>query len=244
MFAAGPRLQTMGWRRGNPHGSGGPRVADSLDFIAYARIKNMIVSGELPPGQLLSENELAGEFGVSRTPVHTAIARLVEEGLVEALPKRGFIVREPTLAEFFDMHETIASMEFYALERLKSDPTRLDISMLREQFERQTRARNAGDYMEYYLSGFDFAETILRSFGNVAMQAVLRSFKAKLLCKVINYRKSRPDQKPGLTLRGHGAVLEAIERGDFAAAQNETLKSLEHVLDLINTLAIPARVAR
>lgn len=212
-------------------------MADSLDFIAYARIKEMIVSGDLAPGLLLSENELAGRFGVSRTPVHTAIARLAEEGLVSAMPKRGFTVKEPTESEFFDMHEAIVSMEHYALERLKSDPGRLDVGELRAIVDRQARARDDGDLVSYYEIRFMFSRVILGALGNEAMLGVLDSFRAKLTCKVINYRKSRPGERPWLSLRSHEAVLRALEGGDLGLAQREMLASLDHVWEFIASRA-------
>ena len=66
---------------------------------AYDRIRHDIVAGTLAPGTMLSENELATELGMSRTPVRTALSRLQSEGWVTIYPQRGALVRELTADE-------------------------------------------------------------------------------------------------------------------------------------------------
>ncbi|GAA2484358.1 hypothetical protein GCM10010198_38850 [Nocardia seriolae] len=59
---------------------------------AYHEIKERILSGKLPGGELISENEMAGELGTSRTPVREAFLRLETEGWMRLYPKRGALV--------------------------------------------------------------------------------------------------------------------------------------------------------
>jgi len=60
----------------------------------YALLREAIVRGELAPGRQLSENTLAAELGVSRTPIREALGRLREDRLVETVPQLGtFVVR-------------------------------------------------------------------------------------------------------------------------------------------------------
>ena len=55
----------------------------SLRDHVYSRLQQAIVSGDLPPGERLRDQDLAAQFGVSRTPVREALQRLEDEGLVE-----------------------------------------------------------------------------------------------------------------------------------------------------------------
>ncbi len=55
----------------------------------YAEIAAAVRDLRLPPGQALSETELAERLGVSRTPIREAIARLVDSGLVSVMPQVG-----------------------------------------------------------------------------------------------------------------------------------------------------------
>lgn len=72
----------------------------SLADLAYGRIIDKIHSGEWPPGYLLNRRELAETFGISPAPVLEAIVRLVTEGTLETLPRKGTRVRLLTPDEF------------------------------------------------------------------------------------------------------------------------------------------------
>jgi len=80
------------------------------------RLRDMIVSLRLQPGQRIQEMEVAQLLGVSRTPVREAIKVLTAEGLVELLPLRGAIVKAFTAKDARDMLEVIALVESYAGE--------------------------------------------------------------------------------------------------------------------------------
>ncbi|MBH0121440.1 GntR family transcriptional regulator, partial [Rhodococcus sp. CX] len=59
---------------------------------AYREVKERILSGTLPGGELISEGEIAAEMGTSRTPVREAFLRLETEGWMRLYPKRGALV--------------------------------------------------------------------------------------------------------------------------------------------------------
>ncbi len=94
------------------------------------RLRDMIVSLRLPPGERIQEMEVAQLLGVSRTPVREAIKVLTAEGLVELLPLRGAIVKAFSAKDARDMLEVIALVEFYAGERAcQADPARIEAIM-------------------------------------------------------------------------------------------------------------------
>ncbi|HTR26734.1 MAG TPA: GntR family transcriptional regulator [Terriglobales bacterium] len=66
------------------------------------RIREMILQGELAPGQRVREIELANKLGVSRTPVRESLPILAREGVLTKLDKRGFVVRAFTPREIMD----------------------------------------------------------------------------------------------------------------------------------------------
>jgi GntR family transcriptional regulator of vanillate catabolism len=65
----------------------------SQTVSALLQLRDLILSGELAPGQRLQELAIVDRLGVSRTPVRAALVRLEEEGLVEAIPSGGYAVR-------------------------------------------------------------------------------------------------------------------------------------------------------
>jgi DNA-binding GntR family transcriptional regulator len=88
----------------------GSTPARDLGEAAYARIRAAIRDGSLAPGERLTETDLAARFGVSRTPVRQAIARLEAEGLLTHEPRRGLSVTRPDhqqVVELYVMREVL-----------------------------------------------------------------------------------------------------------------------------------------
>ncbi len=68
------------------------------------RLREMIMSGTIPPGRHLLEVPLSRELGVSRTPLRTALTALAQEGLLTYRPNRGYVVRSFSLEEVLDAY--------------------------------------------------------------------------------------------------------------------------------------------
>jgi GntR family transcriptional regulator of vanillate catabolism len=78
---------------------------------AQLRLRELIVGGELRPGQRIAELALVERLGVSRTPIRMALVRLQEEGLLEALPGGGFVVRDFSEEDIHDAIELRGTLE-------------------------------------------------------------------------------------------------------------------------------------
>ncbi len=78
---------------------------------AQLRLRELIVGGELKPGLRIAELALVERLGVSRTPVRAALVRLREEGLLEALPGGGFVVKDFSEDDVHDAIELRGTLE-------------------------------------------------------------------------------------------------------------------------------------
>ena len=78
------------------------------------RLREMILSGEIPPSTKLREIPLADRLGVSRTPVRLALGILAREGLLDHEPRRGFSVRDVTFDEIFAAFDVRGSLKALA----------------------------------------------------------------------------------------------------------------------------------
>ena len=74
-------------------------------------LRQMVLSGEFPTGSRVPEIPVAQRLGVSRTPVRLALGQLEQEGLLRSSPRRGFVVREITVAQIIDAFEVRGSLE-------------------------------------------------------------------------------------------------------------------------------------
>jgi DNA-binding GntR family transcriptional regulator len=79
-------------------------------------IREMIISGDLPPGSRLRQNDIAEKLGVSSTPVREAFLVLTREGLVRQDTHRGAVVFEPTAADVQESYEMRIALESLATE--------------------------------------------------------------------------------------------------------------------------------
>jgi DNA-binding GntR family transcriptional regulator len=89
-------------------------LRESLFEAAVARVRDMIIEGELAPGARLQERALCDLLHVSRTPLREALRVLAAEGLVELLPSRRAVVRRMSIAEVLNTFEVIGVLEALA----------------------------------------------------------------------------------------------------------------------------------
>src|SRR5689334_23669252 len=88
----------------------------SLVDDAYAAMRAAIRDASFAPGYQGSEQEIALRLGMSRTPVHEALIRLQEEGLVRILPKRGVVVLALSPDDMREVYDVIIALEGMAAE--------------------------------------------------------------------------------------------------------------------------------
>jgi GntR family transcriptional regulator, vanillate catabolism transcriptional regulator len=128
-----------------------PRAGSRLDGSsqvehALLSLREMLLTGELVPGNRIAEIPLAARLGVSRTPLRLALERLQHEGLAAAWPSGGFVVRSFTVADIRDAIELRGVLEGYAArraaERLR-DPA--DLEMLDARAAEMSALVRTGD---------------------------------------------------------------------------------------------------
>lgn len=193
--------------------------ATSLEWEAYNQIKDRIVRAEVMPGMLLSENELAGELGMSRTPVRAAISLLEKEGLVESFKGRGVLVKEISFRQFSQMLEVLVSMQLFVLEVAKQRELAFDLEALHLYLQRQDASRENGDYLGYYNNSLMCIETVLSAIGNDYMLQVLESYRGKFVCRMVTFRKQFPQLKPQWANVMNGKIYQALLRKDYDGAK-------------------------
>lgn len=107
------------------------RQRANLSEAVADRVRDMILDGRLPPGSRVNEVQLAARQGVSRTPLREALSRLVAEGALRDLPRRGFFVRQLTAEEVRHIYPIRSLLDPAAL-RLAGIPPAIAIERLRK----------------------------------------------------------------------------------------------------------------
>jgi len=142
------------------------------------KLRRRIISLELPPGAPLSENELAQELGVSRTPVRESLILLREEGLVQVFPQIGSFVSLVDLARVSEAQFVREAIECASLQDVVVESE--GISGLREILEDQREAEAADDIDAFFRLDEDFHRELLRLAGHETAWTAVNSAKAHL----------------------------------------------------------------
>jgi GntR family transcriptional regulator of vanillate catabolism len=202
--------------------------SDSQIERAVLRLRELILKGEFVAGKRVSEVSLAGRLEVSRTPVRLALERLAHEGLVEAYPTGGFIVRKFTLDEVWDGIEVRGLLEGaaarMAAERLETES---ELSALR-QIQQEMDALGEPDSATFpgYLAVNDrFHAEVLR----LAKSEALRHGLERLMSTPLTSRhalvslQTRFPEATDIFIIGrdqHIRIVEAIARRQGSRAEN------------------------
>lgn len=144
----------------------------TLIEAAYANIKKDIMEDYLKPGSKIIIRELSERYSVSETPIKQALNRLVTEGLVESIPRKGMKVRNVTWSEIDDILSIRLMMDLYFIQpvmRALDDNIKLHAKFeenIKKNLEYAKNNENVSDYQTVYKLDHDFHELYLASSGN------------------------------------------------------------------------------
>lgn len=180
--------------------------------IAYAHVRDEIISGALRPGTSLSENELAATIGISRQPVREALLLIAQEGLVEIRPQSGTYV---TPIDPDRVREAQFIREAIEVTSLASCATPSDEQerMLRSILAAQRKAR---DREEFYPLDEEFHRALLGLAGHANAWAAVSAAKGHLdRARYVGMSATRDVQAYA---DDHERVVDALAAGDADAA--------------------------
>ncbi|WP_432015556.1 GntR family transcriptional regulator [Streptomyces cucumeris] len=151
------------------------RPASSLGGTVYATLRNAVLNGEFGPREALAELRLAARFGVSRTPVREALARLHADGLIER-GDGGFFATVPNLGRLKDLYELRVTLELRGVARAIEDPSvHHDPALLGAELERwyAMRAAPPAPDPRFVVQDERFHAELSRASGNPALTEAL-----------------------------------------------------------------------
>jgi DNA-binding GntR family transcriptional regulator len=187
---------------------------------ACSRIKQMILSYDLRPGQKLEHQPLSDRLGMSRTPVREALGRLTEEGFVTRVPHKGYFVAEITEAEAKELFELREYLELYTVEKAIRNRTDADLKKLREILDSYNDAISQGGVSRQM---FLVDENFHLKIAEIADSAMVKRILTTIFEKIIMKRAVEGiSSLSGLSsYRRHLRILKAIEKRDVREARKQ-----------------------
>ena len=188
----------------------------SLSGDIARRLEEDILRGRVRPGHRLDERALSARYGVSRTPVREALQRLAASGLAAARGRQGLQVAQFSVADLLDALSVVAEIEALAAAQAARRITPAGRAALEAAHAACGRAAATGAFDAFYDANIDFHDAVAAASHNRVLQDELR----RLSLKTAPYRRAitfQPGRMPA-SQPEHGAVLDAILRGDGEAA--------------------------
>jgi len=215
-------------RRSATRPPGGEHPAHGLiaPADACARIRQLIVRGQLPPGARVAEAELAANLGVSRTPAREAMRRLLAEGLLvhdgggERPRLRVAPVGPDDVRQLYEAAGALEGVVMRGLTDLPAPERRALAKTLRDRernFRRAARARPI-DYDTLFIRHDAFHRAMMDALAGPATRVLLETLRPRLDRYEWLYAPMiGPDFHD--TYAEHAAIIRAVAAGDGAAAE-------------------------
>lgn len=192
--------------------------APSLVEATTRRLRDEILSGVLEPGSRLIEEQICQRFSISRAPLRESLRLLVQQGLVEHLPRRGARVTIWSEEDIRQLFEIRAVLERHAITTAL--PLRMEqgidpLAQVRQRLEQMRLAENAADELDRDDAHRAFHAAIVALAGNRQLDLAMEPILVKLQRPMaINLRLEASLVGPGEGLRRHEALLTALETND------------------------------
>jgi DNA-binding GntR family transcriptional regulator len=200
---------------------------------AFHEVKERILTGALPGGELISEGEIAADLGMSRTPVREAFLRLEAEGWMKLYPKRGALVVPIPAAEAEHVAHARYVVETAAVRALVIADLSALPAALRSSLDRQQDLAGAADFDRFSLADTDFHRTYVVAAGNPLLTGFYDSLRERQR-RMNSVALHRGSTDIARIIEQHARLAELIEAADaagFATALVEHLSGV-HQLEL------------
>jgi GntR family transcriptional regulator, vanillate catabolism transcriptional regulator len=216
------------------------RVTRPIGQTLSARIREMILNGELAAGEHLREVRLAELFGSSRTPVRHALAVNEKDGLLEYNPNRGYVVRAFDASYIAHAYELRALLEGFAARRAAEEGVRVEFA------ERAQRAIDAVDaLLDRYQELGEDAREVWRCNNSEFHDAIIQQANNRVLGSVLQSVQQIPSVYPPILLNHNSArlrtyneehrrILECILRREGLRAEFLMREHIYHAREIMS----------
>jgi DNA-binding GntR family transcriptional regulator len=207
------------------------RQSATVNEQVLEALRAAVITGELPPGTLHSVHTLAGQLGVSRTPVREALIKLAQLGMVRFERNRGVRILQTSLHDLEEVFALRLLLEVPAARRavlLLTPGTRRE---LRQVYAAMEKAASAGDEYRVWEHDRQFHRVLLEASGNTRLAEYVDSLRDLVLSSgVSSAQRSRSLEH---ILAEHHAVLERVEAGDADGAAEAMRRHILRTAELL-----------
>lgn len=201
-----------------------------LNKIAYDHLKELIQKNKLSYNETYSETKLARELGISRTPLRDAVHRLAQEGYIDIIPNKGFMLHQITEKDINETFELRSALEIYCTlqicKEFKTKKAQDLFKSLRTDMEDMFKILNTSKSIEEFCEyDFKFHVKMINYLDNDQFSSIFSSlmYKMRTLAILSLSHEGRMED----TYNEHLEILNAMEKGDLDHIYEITLIHME-----------------
>lgn len=176
-------------------------------------VKELIVTGELPGGELISEGDIASRLGVSRTPVREAFLRLQAEGWMRLFPKRGALVVPIAADEAEHVVSARLMIETGSVKAMTAHARTELVRTLNLNIGMQREIASTGTASAFSAVDTDFHQAIVQAAGNPLLDTFYAGLRERQRRMTVDSLARDPGQTATI-IDEHDRLITAIEAGD------------------------------
>ncbi len=206
----------------------------SLANQVFEQLEVSILNGTYQKGEILSEQRLAGELGVSRTPIREAISRLTFEHLIKDTPQGNMVVGISE-RDVSDMFEVKRRIEVLATRWTALNISEKGLSELKDIVDQQEFFAQKNDAIKVRDLDTEFHDVIYKESGSAVMENILSPIHHKLM----KFRRASLEIEHRImdSVAEHREIYEAIKAGDEDALDVLVLSHIEHAYQNIREVS-------
>ncbi len=195
-------------------------LPQTLSYHIFDKLRRRIIEGDLPPGQVLREQDLETQYGSSRGPIRESLRLLLQTGLVEHQQRRGFRVREYSPDDIKNIYDLRATLEGKVVRSLNGR----DLGSLLVTLEGRCRVMEgyflARDIDRYFNENSLFHQSIIDFTGNRPVAMVLQIVNE--LSLPVRYKLLKQSFPTRRSLDYHEQITAHLRKGEIEQAGSVT----------------------
>jgi len=204
------------------------RGAATTPELIAAALRTEILSGEIPPGWPLRQEELAERFGVSRLPVRDALVRLEGQGLVQVLPNRGAFVVSLSAHEIREIYEIRILLEGDLIEQAVPLITDADWSRIESAHAASVRSAGRPEWVE---GDWDLHRALYLPAARPRQLAIVETLRGTV-ARYWHAYSSLPARSDDW-VADHDGIVQACRARSAGAAKRRVVEHLRRALEVV-----------
>lgn len=202
----------------------------------YTRLREMILNFEIYPGSRVTETELADYFGVSRTPIRSALQRLEVEGYLTVLPKQGCFIRNLDIEDLRKYYQVRMSLEQLSLQLACTFMSDTDLGELAEAWDPGRQAERSDDPEEMEARDEAFHLALAEGGGNLVLRNYLADVNRHL--RIVRRLGFTMAERIDQTYGDHYQICQSLLRRDLNEAQSLMRDHIAHNEKFVKTITL------